>query len=105
MRFGEVEAGLSLGFTERDSRLQILSRSFEDALMPNIDQARTTGLVTLPGTFVGVLLATGSAIQAASVQVLILISLMLAQTCGVAVTAELVARGRISRDRNIQLVH
>ncbi|MGB0972433.1 MAG: ABC transporter permease, partial [Mycobacterium sp.] len=79
----------------------IIARTSADALLPNLDQARTAGLVALPGAFVGVLLATGSAPQAAAVQVLVLISLMLSQTCGVAVTVELVARGRIGRDTNI----
>jgi putative ABC transport system permease protein len=64
-----------------------------------VDQARTAGLVTLPGAFVGVLLSTGSAAQAGAVQVLVLISLLLAQSCGVALSAELVARGVLSRSR------
>jgi putative ABC transport system permease protein len=97
MRAGEVEAALSLGFSERDSRMEVIDRPLVDALIPNLDQARTAGLVTLPGAFVGVLLATGSATQAAAVQVLVLISLLLSQACGVAVTGELVARGWITR--------
>lgn len=97
MRAGEVEAALSLGFSERDSRMEVIDRPLLDALIPNLDQARTAGLVTLPGAFVGVLLATGSAAQAGAVQVLVLSSLLLAQACGVAVTGELVARGRITR--------
>jgi putative ABC transport system permease protein len=44
-----------------------------------------------------VLLATGSAAQAGAVQVLVLISLLLSQACGVAVTGELVARAWITR--------
>ena len=55
------------------------------------------GLVSLPGAFVGVLLSTGSAAQAGAVQILILIALLLSQTCGVAATVELVARGVITR--------
>lgn len=97
MRAGEVEAALSLGFSERDSRMEVIDRPLVDALIPNLDQARTAGLVTLPGAFVGVLLATGSAAQAGAVQVLVLISLLLSQACGVAVTGELVARGWITR--------
>jgi putative ABC transport system permease protein len=97
MRAGEVEAALSLGFSERDSRMEVIDRPLVDALIPNLDQARTAGLVTLPGAFVGVLLATGSAAQAGAVQVLVLISLLLSQACGVAVTGELVARGLITR--------
>ncbi|MGX9791570.1 ABC transporter permease [Mycobacterium sp. MMS18-G62] len=97
LRLGEVEAALSLGIVERDSRRLVIERATADALLPNIDQARTAGLVTLPGAFVGVLLATGSAAQAAAVQVLVLIGLLLAQGCAVALTGELLARGRISR--------
>jgi putative ABC transport system permease protein len=97
LRAGEVEAALSLGLSERDSRMEVIERPLSDALLPNLDQARTAGLVTLPGAFVGVLLATGSAAQAGAVQVLVLVALLLAQACGVAVTGELVARGRIVR--------
>lgn len=96
-RAGEVEAALSLGLAERFSRMLVIERPLSDALLPNLDQTRTAGLVTLPGAFVGVLLATGSAVQAAAVQVLVLISLLLAQTCGVSVVGELVARGKIAR--------
>jgi putative ABC transport system permease protein len=96
-RAGEVEAALSLGLSERDSRMEVIERPIRDSLLPNLDQARTAGLVTLPGAFVGVLLATGSAAQAGAVQVLVLIALLLAQTCGVAVVGELVSRGRITR--------
>ena len=98
-RAGEVEAALSLGLSERCSRRMVIERQLRDALLPNLDQARTAGLVTLPGAFVGVLLATGSAAQAGAVQVLVLISLLLAQACGVTVVGELVARGLIRRPR------
>jgi putative ABC transport system permease protein len=96
-RMGEVEAALSLGLPERFSRMMVIERPLADALLPNLDQARTAGLVTLPGAFVGVLLATGSAAQAGAVQVLVLVSLLLAQVCGVAIVGELVARGMIVR--------
>ncbi|WP_020104317.1 ABC transporter permease [Mycobacterium sp. 360MFTsu5.1] len=96
-RAGEVEAALSLGLSERFSRMLVIERPLSDALLPNLDQTRTAGLVTLPGAFVGVLLATGSAAQAAAVQVLVLVSLLLAQVCGVAVVGELVVRGKITR--------
>ncbi|MEV6276244.1 ABC transporter permease [Nocardia sp. NPDC051832] len=96
-RFGEVEAALSLGFTDRDARLEVIRPTAADALLPGVDQTRTVGLVTLPGAFVGVLLASGSAVQAAAVQVLVLLGLLLAQSCSVAATIELVARGRVHR--------
>ncbi|MCC3313806.1 ABC transporter permease [Nocardia africana] len=96
-RRGEVEAAMSLGFTDRHARLEIIRSTAADALLPGVDQTRTVGLVTLPGAFVGVLLASGSAGRAAAVQILVLLGLLLAQSCAVAVTIELVARGRIRR--------
>ena len=83
--------------SERDSRMEIIGTTPTNALLPNLDSTRTVGLVTLPGAFVGVLLATGSAAQAGAVQMLILIALLLSQTCGVAATVELIARGMITR--------
>lgn len=97
VRAGEVEAALSLGFSERDARMEIIHLTSAEALLPNLDQTRTAGLVTLPGAFVGVLLSTGSAAQAGAVQVLVLIALLLSQSCAVALTCELVARSRLSR--------
>ena len=97
LRVGEVEAALSLGINERDSRMEIIGRSAADALLPNLDQTRTVGIVTLPGAFVGVLLSTGSPVQAGAVQILILLALLLSQTCAVAATIELIARGAMAR--------
>lgn len=96
-RRGEVEAALSLGLSERDSRMLVVHDSAADALLPGLDQTRTVGVVTLPGAFVGVLLASGSAVQAGAVQILVLVGVLLAQTCAVAVTMELVARGAVRR--------
>ncbi len=96
-RAGEVEALLALGFTDRLARMEMIGPTAADALLPNLDQTRTVGLVTLPGAFVGVLLSTGSATQAGAVQILILLSILVSQTCAVAVTLELVARGAIRR--------
>ena len=98
LRVGEVEAALSLGLSERDSRMEIIGRSAADALLPNLDQTRTVGVVTLPGAFVGVLLSTGSPVQAGAVQILILLALLLSQTCAVATTIELIARGAMARE-------
>lgn len=100
-RAGEVEALLSLGFSDRLARMEIIGPTATDALLPNLDQTRTVGIVTLPGAFVGVLLSTGSAAQAGAVQILILLSIVLSQTCAVAVTLELIARGKITRGNGL----
>jgi UDP-glucose/iron transport system permease protein len=101
VRGDEVEAAMSLGISERVSRLLVIRPSAANALLPNLDSTRTVGLVTLPGAFVGVLLSTGSPAQAGAVQILVLVALLLSQTCGVAATIELIARGMISRQQQL----
>lgn len=100
-RRGEVEAALSLGLSERDSRLEVIRPTAADALLPGLDQTRTVGLVTLPGAFVGVLLASGSAIQAGAVQILVLVGILLAQSLAVSFTVEFVARGYVQRSPRV----
>lgn len=96
-RRGEVEAALAVGLTDRQARRLVLDDAAGDALLPGLDQTRTVGLVTLPGAFVGVLLASGSAAQAGAVQILVLVALLLAQSVAVVLAVELVARGVVRR--------
>ncbi|HWN32625.1 MAG TPA: ABC transporter permease [Pseudonocardia sp.] len=96
-RHGEYEAGLSLGLLERDAALEICRPAATQALVPPLDQTRTVGLVTLPGAFVGVLIGSGSPVQAGAAQLLVLIGLLAAEVIAVLVTVELVARGRLGR--------
>ncbi|MFJ9677100.1 ABC transporter permease [Streptomyces sp. NPDC101194] len=97
-RRGEVEAGMALGLSDRDARLEIARPAAADALLPGLDQTRTVGLVTLPGAFVGMLLGGASPVQAGAVQLFVLVALMAVQTVAVTVVLELVARGRLHRD-------
>ncbi|MBE1490784.1 ABC transporter permease [Plantactinospora soyae] len=96
-RHGEYEAGLALGFGERDAVLEVCRTSAGQALVPALDQTRTVGLVTLPGAFVGVLLGGASPIQAGATQLLILIALLAVETAAIAATVELIARGVLRR--------
>lgn len=96
-RRGEVEAALALGFEDRDARMEIARRAASSALIPGLDQTRTVGLVTLPGTFVGMLLAGASAVEAGAVQLFVLIALMAGQSVAVAAALELVVRGLLHR--------
>jgi UDP-glucose/iron transport system permease protein len=96
-RKGEYEAALALGFLPRAAALEICRPSAGLALIPGLDQTRTVGLVTLPGTFVGVLLGGGGPIQAGITQLVVLISLLAAQGVAVLVTVELVASGLVGR--------
>ncbi|GLW96215.1 ABC transporter permease [Microtetraspora sp. NBRC 16547] len=93
-RRGEVEAALSLGFSARDAAMEICRPSAAQALVPALDQTRTVGLVTLPGAFVGMMLAGSGPVQAGAVQLAVLIALLAAESLAVVVTIELAARGR-----------
>ncbi|WP_406864832.1 ABC transporter permease [Streptomyces sp. HUAS MG47] len=97
LRNGEVEAGLALGFTERDARLEVARAATSDALLPALDQTRTVGLVTLPGAFVGMLLGGASPFMAGAVQLFVLIALLAVEAIAIALTLELAARGTIHR--------
>ena len=92
---GEYEAALALGLQRRDAIGLVIDRVLPEALIPNLDQTRTVGLVTLPGAFIGVLLGGGSPVQAGAAQVLVLIAIMAGQACTVTVLAELVRRGLV----------
>lgn len=94
-RRGELEAGLSIGLLDRDARLLVAREDAALALVPGLDQTRTVGLVTLPGAFVGTLLGGATPMEAAAVQLVVLVALLLVQAVAVVVMMELVARGRV----------
>lgn len=96
---GAYEAALSIGLGRRAAALLVGRDGASLALVPGLDQTRTVGLVTLPGAFVGVLLAGASPWQAGAAQVLVLVSLLLVQSSAVATTMELIARGRLPASR------
>jgi len=87
-RRDEVEAWLSLGATPRQAVADIARSAAGEALVPALDQTRTTGLVTLPGAFIGALLGGASPVDAARFQLVVLVALIAAE----AVVAVLVVR-------------
>jgi putative ABC transport system permease protein len=95
-RRGEYEAALALGFPDPDAVRLIVRPTAGQALVPVLDQTRTVGLVTLPGTFVGILLGGGSPLQAGATQLLVLIALLAIEGVAVLITVELVANGKLS---------
>ncbi|MFE7772581.1 ABC transporter permease [Streptomyces sp. NPDC057445] len=97
-RHGEVEAGMAIGLSVRDARMEVARDAAAEALLPGLDQTRTVGLVTLPGAFVGMLLGGASPLQAGAVQLFVLVALMAVQAVAVALVLELVARGLLHRD-------
>jgi putative ABC transport system permease protein len=98
-RHGEYEAGLALGLGRRDAALLVARDDAALALLPGLDQTRTVGLVTLPGAFVGMLLGGATPAEAAAVQLVVLVALLLVQSVAVLVVLELVASGRLRDPR------
>ncbi|MGN6301654.1 MAG: ABC transporter permease, partial [Angustibacter sp.] len=92
-RHGEYEAALSIGLGARDAALLVARDDAALALVPGLDQTRTVGLVTLPGAFVGMLLGGATPMEAAAVQLVVLVALLMVQSVSVLVVVELVARG------------
>ncbi|YCH07788.1 ABC transporter permease [Arthrobacter sp. alpha11c] len=74
----EVEGWLALGATPRRSTLELARRAVYSALIPSIDQTKTTGLVTLPGAFVGAIFGGVSPLEAGRFQIVVLAGIMAA---------------------------
>lgn len=77
---GEIEGWLALGATPQVAFARISRSSIEEMLLPTIDTTKNTGLVTLPGAFVGALIGGASPVEAARFQLIVLVGIMLAQT-------------------------
>jgi len=87
----QYEACLSLGMLPAQAITESIHRRAPEALLPGLDQIKTTGVVTLPGAFIGVMLGGGSPVQAATAQALVLFGIMAAQTITVGVAERLIA--------------
>ena len=87
----QYEACLSLGMLPAQAITESIHRRAPEALLPGLDQVKTTGVVTLPGAFIGVMLGGGSPVQAATAQALVLFGIMASQTITVAVAERLIA--------------
>ena len=79
-------------------------RAVHTALLPAIDQTRSVGLVTLPGTFVGLLLGGARPAEAASTQLVILLTLLAVELAAAALLAEFVQRAAIAPGERVRRV-
>jgi putative ABC transport system permease protein len=101
----QYEACLSLGMLPAQAITESIHRRAPEALLPGLDQIKTTGVVTLPGAFIGVMLGGGSPVQAATAQALVLFGIMAAQTVTVGVSERLIAARRLlPADLRVQLI-
>nr|AWA45169.1 UPF0014 membrane protein STAR2 [Saccharum spontaneum] len=75
-----VEMALALGATPRQATLQQIRTSQEIALSPGIDNAKTQGVINLPGAMTGLIMAGASPLEAIQVQIVLKNMLMAAST-------------------------
>jgi len=87
-----IEARLALGVPARTALQDCDRRAVVTGLIPILDQTKNVGLVTLPGTFVGLVLGGASPVEAARVQLIVLLTVMGVQVVAAVVCAALVTR-------------
>jgi len=73
----EVEGLLALGATPREATRRFRSAAVANALFPNLDSTRVTGLVTLPGSFVGAIFGGADPLEAGVFQLVVLACIIL----------------------------
>ena len=90
-RRAEVEGKLALGATMRQATADPAGVAVAEALVPALDQTGTTGLVTLPGAFVGALFGWAGPLAAARFQLVVLVGLLAAENVATVVLLRLLA--------------
>jgi putative ABC transport system permease protein len=91
----EIEGWLSLGASPSLATLDVGREAAREALLPNLDQTRATGLVTLPGAFVGALFGGASPAEAARFQLVVLAGIALAMIVTAVVVTRLLGRSPV----------
>ena len=92
-RRNEVEATLALGATAAQASTGLVSRSLRSAMIPLVDQTKTTGLITVPGIMVGMLLGGAEPLDAVRLQLVILWILLGAVSLAALIATTLGVRG------------
>ena len=98
-RWEEVEGWLALGATPRQSTRELARAAVYSALIPGTDQTKTTGLVTLPGAFVGAIFGGISPLEAGRFQIIVLAAIMSAGSITAVITIAALAPVRVRPDR------
>jgi putative ABC transport system permease protein len=92
LRRDEVEGWLALGATPALAHLDLGRVAARESVLPNLDQTRSTGLVTLPGAFVGALFGGASPAEAAQFQLVVLAGIALAMVTASTLVTTLAGR-------------
>lgn len=76
----QVETALALGATPRQATLQQVKRALVISLSPVIDNAKTVGLISLPGAMTGLIMGGASPLEAIQLQIVVMNFLIGAST-------------------------
>lgn len=88
----EVEGLLALGAQPQEATRLLGRRAVHTALVPSVDQTKTTGLVTLPGAFVGAIFGGLPPFEAGRFQIVVLAAIMAAGAVAATLTVRLLGR-------------
>ncbi|KAL4189490.1 hypothetical protein AMTRI_Chr08g165630 [Amborella trichopoda] len=75
-----VETALALGATPRQATIQQVRRALILALSPVLDNAKTVGLISLPGAMTGLIMGGASPLEAIQLQIVVMNMLIGAST-------------------------
>jgi putative ABC transport system permease protein len=98
LRRDAIEAQLLLGRTFRQAIAPVVSTAIRQAMVPVINQMAAAGVITLPGTMTGQLLAGADPVEAVKYQILLLI-LLSGASCLAAVGTAYLAASRLTDER------
>lgn len=76
----QIETALALGATPRQAILKQVRRSLVVGLSPVLDNAKTVGLITLPGAMTGLIMGGASPMEAIQLQIVVMNMLLGAST-------------------------
>jgi putative ABC transport system permease protein len=88
----EVEGWLALGAQPQEATRLLARGSVHTALVPSVDQTKTTGLVTLPGAFVGAIFGGLPPFEAGRFQIVVLAAIVAAGAVAATLTVRLLGR-------------
>jgi putative ABC transport system permease protein len=88
-----VEARLALGASVPEALAPTVRQAVTTAMIPILDQTKNVGLVTLPGTFVGLILGGATPAEAARVQLTVLLALLAVELIAALAAARLTVAG------------
>ena len=98
-----IETRLALGVPVRAALSDAVRASATTGLIPLLDQTKNVGLVTLPGTFVGLVLGGASPAEAARVQLTVLLALLAVEVVAALAVARLVVAGLTAPGERIRI--